>query len=164
MKKIFLELERCDGCLTCTLACAAEHSKSKSITGAMAEGIQPRLEVEAAGNKAVPVLCHHCEEPACVEACMTGAMKKDPESGLVTNEGHEQKCIGCWMCIMACPYGAIKQNQGREKVALKCDGCVGREIPACVDSCPNRALVYAEPDDFAETNRKRTALETVKAS
>ena len=55
----------------------------------------------------------------------------------------EDACIGCWSCVMACPYGAVQRNL-KAKKANKCDLCPERENPACVDACPNRALVYKE--------------------
>lgn len=68
-------------------------------------------------------------------------MKKDEETGLVTHD--PEKCIGCWTCIMVCPYGAIKRDASG-KVVSKCDLCAELEIPACVANCPNGALVYKE--------------------
>ncbi|KKM12082.1 hypothetical protein SY88_05405 [Clostridiales bacterium PH28_bin88] len=166
MKQIMVHLEKCNGCMTCTLACAAAHSLSGTITGAMAEGVKPRLWVEAVKGRPVPLLCRHCEEPACVEACMAGAMQKDPVTGNVSNEGNEQTCVGCWMCIMACPYGAIIQSEGvggQPRVALKCDLCRDREVPACVASCPTRALEFVEVDDFAGKKRKEAARPIAEA-
>ena len=81
--------------------------------------------------------CRLCEDPACVKACITGAMQKDKKTGIVSVD--ESKCIGCMTCLAVCPYGCIKPG----KIALKCDLCSGEE-PQCVKNCPNRALVWAE--------------------
>jgi carbon-monoxide dehydrogenase iron sulfur subunit len=163
VKSIMIDLDACNGCLTCTLACAAAHSRSGSIVGAMQEKTPARIFIEAVNGRAVPVTCRHCEEPACAEACMTGAMRKDSLTGLVSNEGHEQKCVGCWMCIMACPYGAVTAHP-RERVALKCDGCPGLPQPACVAACPNRALRYEEPAFFAAGRSRDAACSAAQAS
>ena len=56
----------------------------------------------------------------------------------------EEKCIGCWMCVMVCPYGVVVPNSKTGKVATKCDLCMERGTPACVEFCPNEALVYEE--------------------
>jgi carbon-monoxide dehydrogenase iron sulfur subunit len=158
MKEIFVDLTKCVGCLTCTLACAAEHSESGDIVGAMLEQVKPRISVESVGGKPVPLMCRHCQEPACVDACMTGAMQKDKETGIVTNEGHTQKCVGCWMCIMACPYGVITPiDNGEVRIALKCDRCKGKEVPACVASCPQGALIFDEVEIIAEYKQKQGA-------
>lgn len=163
MPEIMIHLERCNGCLTCTLACAAAHSSSGSITGAMAEGTPARLQVLTAGRRPVPMMCRHCEEPACVEACMTGAMQKDPLTGIVTNEGHAQTCVGCWMCVMACPYGAVTQHPD-QKTALKCDRCSGRVVPACVEACPNGALEFVEVSRYADERQRKAAAAQARAS
>lgn len=157
MKEIMIDAGRCNGCLTCTLACAAAHSLSQTILGALTEKVPSRIHVLPVKGKAIPLMCRHCEEPACVDACMTGAMQKDPNTGIVTNEGNEQTCVGCWMCIMACPYGAITQHPFK-KIALKCDRCKGREVPACVETCPNNALRFVEVDTFARERAMRAAV------
>jgi carbon-monoxide dehydrogenase iron sulfur subunit len=126
-----------------------EHSEAKNYALAMLSSPQPktRIYVESVNDRPAPVVCRHCEEPLCVSACMAGCMQKNPESGMVNNMGHEQKCVGCWMCIMACPYGVINPSFNEVKIqkdkffeALKCDFCPGRETPACVEACPNEAL------------------------
>ena len=68
-------------------------------------------------------------------------MTLDKETGLVTH--NPEKCIGCWTCIMVCPYGAIKPDSAG-KIIAKCDLCPDREVPACVANCPNEALVLEE--------------------
>lgn len=157
MREIIVYPEKCNGCLTCQTACSVAHSKSGTVIGALLEKIQPRISVEAVGGVAIPLMCRHCEEPACVDACMTGAMQKDSATGTVTNEGHQQKCVGCWMCVMSCPYGAISRSTGTEKIAIKCDRCTGRETPACVESCPNGAMEYATVDSLGANRRKQAA-------
>lgn len=160
MKQIMIDVDRCNGCLTCTLACASAHSLTETIVGAMQDKTPSRIQVLSAKGKVLPLMCRHCEEPACVFACMSGAMKKDPETGIVTNEGNEQACVGCWMCIMACPYGAVKQHP-TEARALKCDRCKGREIPACVEACPEKALQFIEIDEFAGRREFKAAVALV---
>jgi len=149
MKRLVIYPERCNGCLTCTLACSAAHSLAKDILGAMLEKVPSRIKIVPVEGTPVPVKCGHCEEPACVDACMAGAMQRDPVTGIVTNEGNEQRCVGCWMCIMACPYGVISPNYKEPKMAVKCDGCRSRqEGPACVEACHNRALLLEEIEEI----------------
>jgi carbon-monoxide dehydrogenase iron sulfur subunit len=57
---------------------------------------------------------------------------------------NEEKCVGCWMCIMVCPFGVIKRDLESNKVASKCDLCLGEEMPVCVQNCPNEALTFEE--------------------
>lgn len=154
MKKLSVKLDKCTGCKRCEQACIGEHSASKNYIGALFEAVgQPtRIFVETATDeRAVPIVCRHCTEALCVTACMAGCMQKDPQTGIVSNMGHEQKCVGCWMCIMACPYGVISafddsgnRQSNRFSVAVKCDFCPDRDTPACVAACPDEAIAVID--------------------
>jgi carbon-monoxide dehydrogenase iron sulfur subunit len=143
MKKVYAKEEVCIGCKLCEVYCRTEHSRSKNIIKAhKAEDPRPvaRVLVEETRPVSFAVQCRHCDEPICVESCITGAMMKD-ESGKVTY--NQEKCVGCWTCVLVCPHGAPQRDLDRRKIA-KCDLCPGRETPACVEGCPNQALVYEE--------------------
>ena len=84
-------------------------------------------------------MCHLVQDYFCIEACITGAMSRDPETGAVICD--EDRCVGCWSCIMVCPAGAVTRGKAR-KVASKCDLCAGEDVPVCVAGCPNEALIY----------------------
>ena len=158
LRKIFILEDKCSGCLNCVVACTLAHEESQFYS--VASQKEPgRISVEAVYGRPIPLVCHHCEEPACVNACMSGAMQKDLETGAVSNEGNLQKCVGCWMCIMACPFGVITpKKNGSQKVAVKCDLCKDRKSPACVEACPNGAIVFMNEDDFAKHKKKMAAL------
>jgi carbon-monoxide dehydrogenase iron sulfur subunit len=93
------------------------------------------------GPVCVSLSCRHCENPSCVTACISGALYKDEESGKTKYD--ESQCVGCWSCLMACPFGAIRRNPSKGKI-IKCDLCEGRDKPACVEACPNAALSYED--------------------
>lgn len=135
------------GCHLCEVHCQVEHSQSKDLIKTFnRESPQPlaRLWIEERKPVAFSVRCCHCSEPPCVYACLTGALHKDAGTGIVTVD--EEKCTGCWTCILVCPFGAIRQDRQRGKI-VKCDLCPGKELPACVANCPNEALIYAEVKD-----------------
>jgi len=144
MRIVYVNEEVCIGCHLCELYCQLEHSVSSDLVKAFRgkTSLTPPL-LQVAENKPLSfaVFCRHCAEPHCVYACLTGALSKDYDSGVVTVDAG--KCIGCGTCILACPFGAIRRQPERGKIA-KCDLCAGSEIPACVANCPNEALVYAE--------------------
>ena len=105
------------------------------------EGLpEPAVRVEEDGAISFALQCRHCEDAPCLAACIAGAMTRDPQTGAVKHD--EEKCVGCWSCIMVCPFGAIRTNMETHKVGSKCDLCAGKETPACVAHCPNEALVY----------------------
>lgn len=161
MKEVLVRLDRCMGCRNCQLACAVEHSASRSLFGAIAEKDKPRyrIYVERGDGMNVPLTCRHCEPAPCIEACVAGALGRDERGAVVQKP---ERCVGCWTCIMVCPYGVVGR-QAEQRVATKCDRCPGRDVPACVASCPTKALVYAEPAEFGATVRKGLAGVVAKA-
>jgi len=141
MKRIYIKEEYCIGCRLCEIHCLVQHSKSKKIIKAFKREFPralPRILVEEKGYLSFAIQCRHCEEAPCIEACITGAMHRDKTTGAVLC--NEDRCVGCWMCIMVCPFGVIKRNLERKKIASKCDLCQGEEMPVCVANCPNEAL------------------------
>ena len=146
MKRIYADERYCIGCRLCEVHCLVSHSHSKHIIKAFreeAETITPRVLVEQSGHVTFAIQCRHCQEAPCLDACMTGALHRDEDTGAVICD--EDQCVGCWMCIMVCPLGAILPGKGDDrKVASKCDLC-GLEFedaPPCVVNCPNEALRY----------------------
>jgi len=116
--------------------------------------------VEYVEGQKMPFLCCHCEEAPCVRVCRTGALQQDPLTRIVTHD--PDRCIGCWMCTMVCPYGVIGREWER-RIALKCDRCPDRDIPACVAACPTRALIFAEEEEFARLTRKQAAAKVAES-
>lgn len=145
MKRIIAKEEVCVGCGLCEIYCVVQHSKSKDIIKAFRrEQPKPISRVKLVEEKPVSfaVQCRHCEDPPCVLACLSGAMQVNDETGLVKHS--EEKCIGCWSCIMVCPFGAITMDPHKKKAVAKCDLCLELSIPACVANCPNEALTLQE--------------------
>lgn len=145
MKRILIDKELCQGCRNCQLACMAEHAADKSVLSLNLEDPANRARnfIEAGPNRQpVPILCRHCDEPACVTACMSGALTKNSDTGTVDHD--PEKCAGCWMCVMSCPFGIIRPDSPKGQVAIKCDFCSGRPFPRCVEACPTGALTLIE--------------------
>lgn len=147
MKRIFAREEYCLGCRLCEINCMVKHSRSKRIIKAFKtewSQITPGIRVEEKGKVSFALQCRHCQDAPCIAACIAGAMRRDPATGAVLCD--EDKCVGCWSCVMVCPAGAVAPGKAR-KVASKCDLCGGDEVPVCVANCPNEALVYEEEPD-----------------
>lgn len=132
--------------IAATSACAS--------TGSIAaEAAQPAMTLPAL-TLHFPRSCLHCETPACVTVCPTGASYKRAEDGIVLVD--EDKCIGCKLCSWACPYGA-REYSAVEGVMKKCTLCVDRiyneqlpeadRQPACVQACPTRARHFGDLGD-----------------
>jgi carbon-monoxide dehydrogenase iron sulfur subunit len=144
MKRIYAKEEFCLGCRLCEINCLVKHSRSKKIIKAFKherDTIAPRCHVEESGRVSFALQCRHCDDARCIEACITGAMHRDPETGAVICD--EERCVGCWSCIMVCPTGAVSRGK-QNRIASKCDLCAGEDVPVCVANCPNEALIYEE--------------------
>jgi Fe-S-cluster-containing dehydrogenase component len=169
---LVIDLDTCVGCHACAVAC--KEWNAGGIAGPLTDedpyGKAPfgvwfnrvhSYEVEPVEANAQPAMtvhfprsCLHCETPACVTVCPTGASYKRAQDGIVLVD--EDKCIGCKLCSWACPYGA-REYSAVEGVMKKCTLCVDRiynehldEIerqPACVQACPTRARHFGDLGD-----------------
>lgn len=153
MRKIMVSYEKCLGCHSCEIACAVAHSESQSLLGSLKEKNIPlaRVVVERSGTTNFPLQCRHCSDARCIKACMTGALYRDPETLTIQQNNH--KCVGCWMCIMACPFGLVMENAS-EKKAGKCDLCTEKDVPSCVQACLTGALTFEEITDYSKQKRQ----------
>jgi Fe-S-cluster-containing hydrogenase component 2 len=145
MKIISSNPNKCTGCRLCELACSMKKAGEYNPT---------RANIQVIGYDellSVPLTCFQCEKPYCLEVCPARAISRNETTGAVYVE--KQRCVGCKMCTLACPFGNIAVST-IEKVAVKCDLCDGE--PECVLFCPTGALEYKEADTSAI--RKKIAL------
>jgi carbon-monoxide dehydrogenase iron sulfur subunit len=160
LKRVYIKEEVCMGCGLCEVYCQLQHSLSKDIVKAFNRETPqalPRSKVERNGPVSLSLRCQQCIDTPCVFACLTGALSRDAITGIVNVD--EEKCVGCGTCTLACPFGAIKQDNERGK-AIKCDLCQDEEIPVCVANCPNEALILVEIEE--EALNSKAAVITVK--
>lgn len=146
MNRIFIDRDKCQGCLTCSVACMAEHNPAGKSVYAVdlvdkSNSVFNNILADSRGRP-TPVFCRHCDDPACVRACMSGAMTKNPATGRV--EYDKERCASCYMCLMSCPYGVLKTDLATRTVIQKCDYCGQRDMPRCVEECPSGSLEYKE--------------------
>jgi len=182
-----VDLRKCQeekNCTKCIDACHKTHNVpdlgnpkdeikwiwKESFHGAFHDLEHQHLEEHIKHGPAI-VLCNHCDEPACVRVCPTGATWKR-EDGIVMMDWH--RCIGCRYCIVGCPYGARSFNWKDPREAIKtidpdfptrmrgvvekCTFCEERlsrgDMPACVEVCPVKALTFGDLDDADSEVRK----------
>ena len=154
----YFDSASCTGCKTCQVSCKENyhlpvHNLLRRVYLYQGGGWEPTAAGFYTPNGVfsyqVSIACNHCADPACVAACPTGAMQKNPETGIVWTD--PEVCIGCGTCVAACPYKApqIHEETG---LAVKCDMCkdevaAGRK-PYCVAACPMRALDWGEYDEL----------------
>ena len=164
---MLIDLKRCIGCDACTIACKQEQGTPPNVMFARVFsrefGKFPKVK-----KFFLPILCNHCEDPPCMKACPSHAIRKR-EDGIVQVD--EDKCCGAQACVSACPYGAIYYPEDQstyfeeptqlEKyhfskkvklpVAMKCNFCSTRVDgglePACVVTCPTGCRIFGDLDD-----------------
>jgi anaerobic carbon-monoxide dehydrogenase iron sulfur subunit len=147
--RVVVREEVCIGCGLCQVFCEARHAGNDEPLKALKRRTAPPaggIRVERQGSNSISVRCRHCDDAACIDACLTGAIYRDLDSGIVLID--EEKCIGCGTCMLVCPYGAIRRD-GESNKAVKCDGCLDRNVPLCVSVCPNGALVLVQHENVA---------------
>jgi Fe-S-cluster-containing dehydrogenase component len=157
---LMIDASRCIGCQACAVACKLEHALPPGPFPVRAIQVGPLETVSGLTTDYLPTICAHCDRPACVPACPTGAMQKG-EDGLVFSDTHV--CIGCQTCAVACPFGHPQLNPATGKIA-KCDGCRDRVAqglwPACALVCPTGALSYGTPQRVVHQRRMNEAVRT----
>ena len=149
MHRILIDKDLCKGCKSCVLACMMRNSNADNMytldLNSMDTESKNHIEMDR-NNQPVPIFCRHCDEPECVMTCMSGAMSKDEESGIVSYD--ESKCGSCFMCVMSCPYGLLKVDDRSKQKILKCDLCKNEEIPKCVEMCPTGAIKLQKEEAY----------------
>lgn len=141
-----VDLDRCTGCYSCQVGCLKENSLT-----AHTEGIQ--LFTQETGTFPylkrifIPRICSSCERPECIRVCTQDALTMTDE-GIVRHD--PEKCIGCNLCVSACPTGSIRTGNGGEKLN-KCDWCHERLLegkkPVCVENCMGKAMYFGALND-----------------
>ena len=147
MKRVYVNEEWCLGCHLCEYNCAFANSGMKDMVKALkGKKIYPRIQVEGDNDVSFAVSCRHCDEPLCVKSCITGALHI--ENGVIRTD--KDKCVGCYTCILSCPYGCIMPAEDGQ-VIQKCELCAQNGgTPACVAGCPNKAITFEEaPEETA---------------
>jgi len=143
---LYLDVGRCVGCEACVVACMDQND----LEPERKEHAWRRVFALASEGAVafVSLACMHCGDAPCILGCPTGALGLDGATGAVTVDGG--RCIGCHSCSMACPFGVPRYgNDGRMQ---KCDLCATRVEqgldPACVHTCPTRALRFGPVNDL----------------
>jgi Fe-S-cluster-containing hydrogenase component 2 len=141
---LVVDHEKCTGCRLCEVACSVRHTGVNNPS-------RSRIHVIKWPNEGLelPMLCMQCERAPCVTACPSSALTHDPS--MLRVKWNSQKCIGCKMCVMVCPLGAMGVDSKTQQV-IKCDLCDGD--PACVRFCDPGALLFV-PAHSVDLIKKR---------
>ena len=168
-----IDTKRCVGCNACSVNCKITNNLPETNwwTRVLTEGGDeidtPAGVFPDVSMRYITVGCQHCENPACLEVCPTGATTKDEETGIVSVDS--ELCIGCESCIKACPYEGVRtlikspeyyldvvvgeydappHKGGTVEKCTFCKNLIDRgDVPACMQLCPGRARYWGDLDD-----------------
>jgi formate dehydrogenase iron-sulfur subunit len=172
---VLVDMTRCIGCRRCEASCNIINKlPAPSIPFVDKSVFEKKRKLDAltytivnrysnAQRLGEPVYrksqCMHCDEPACVSACLVGALKKTPQGPVIWEE---KKCIGCRYCMNACPFyvPAYEFNNAFTPKIQKCFMCYSQrivkgQIPGCVEVCPVEALTFGKRSDVIKVARER---------
>jgi Fe-S-cluster-containing dehydrogenase component len=173
---VLVDTTVCIGCRTCEWACKTAHDlptppietyQDRSVFDAPRRPDETALTVvNRYDNPANPqrpttvkVQCMHCGHPACVSACIVGAMSKQENGAVIWDGG---RCIGCRYCSVACPFQipAFEFHKALNPKIRKCDFCFerrkrGQKIPACVEICPVEVMTFGPREELVAVARDR---------
>lgn len=147
-KAFYFDMNACIGCHTCQIACKDRNDLEVGILFRRLDSFESG-EFPAPGWYHYSHTCNHCENPACVASCPTGAMYVDDSDGSVQHD--DELCIGCQACVKNCPY-SVPQYIEEAKVVHKCDMCkdytAAGENPVCVDACLMRCIEWGNLEEL----------------
>lgn len=170
-KGVLVDTTVCIGCRKCEWACQGAHNLPQADyekyqnDEAFNQNRRPSTKDLTVVNKykddgvmTVKLQCMHCDHPACVSACIVGAISKNEDGSVVWDT---DKCIGCRYCMVACPFQipAFEYHKALDPKIVKCDFCIERtkegKLPACVDICPVEALTYGTREELINEAKRR---------
>lgn len=144
-KLLLMHPEKCVGCRTCEIVCSLTHADICNPASARISVVK----YEQLGIN-LPLTCANCEDPVCTAVCPTGALSRQGDQVEIDYDS----CVGCRMCVMACPVGGVSFDPVTRHV-IKCDQCGGD--PQCVKFCPQGAIEYVDEDALAPRARRNAA-------
>ena len=146
-KILFVDPEKCTGCLSCEAACSMYNDKS--INPALANIHIVKLETS---GLYIPIVCLQCEKPICESICPVKAIKRDQKTGAIIID--TDVCVGCRLCAIYCPFAGVRINPKNGK-PLKCNLCNGDTI--CIKFCEPKAIQYVDATKANMIKRQNAA-------
>jgi formate dehydrogenase iron-sulfur subunit len=153
MYSILVDVTKCTGCEKCVEACIKKneldaeksyHDFVRSRDGLSSDRLVTIKKID--GSHFSRLSCMHCNDPACVSACLVGGITKSKEGPVIYDP---DKCIGCRYCMLACPFHIPQYEWDAVRPYMKkCNLCYDRvidnKLPACVEACPEKAIIFGE--------------------
>ena len=152
----------CTGCMRCMTTCSTYNTGATSLSKsrihiARHEGYALTNIDEESELIFEALACQQCDKPFCMYFCPTGAISRNKDTGAMTI--NNDRCIGCRMCMVGCPFGAITYDAYRKRV-IKCELCQGD--PQCAKFCPTEALKFLSKSTAHLPKRDRVLRKMVE--
>lgn len=147
-KVLMVDYEKCTGCRMCELVCSVKHEGVSNPARSRIKIVKWEWE-----GRYIPMACQQCQSAPCMAVCPVKAISRDEELNRVVVD--YDMCIGCRMCVAACPFGAMSFDTLASKV-IKCDLCDGD--PQCVRFCDTKAIQYVDASKI-NIEKQRAAAE-----
>lgn len=145
---LMIDYEKCTGCRMCELVCSVKHEGVSNPARSRIKIVKWEWE-----GRYIPMACQQCQSAPCMAVCPVKAISRDEELNRVVID--YDMCIGCRMCVAACPFGAMTFDTLARKV-IKCDFCDGD--PQCVRFCDTKAIQYVDASKI-NVEKQRAAAE-----
>ena len=153
MDAILVDVTKCTGCEKCVTACIEKNQlnleksyfdRETSREGLSSDRLLSIIKIES--GRFARYSCMNCIDPACVSACIVGGISKTKEGPVIYDP---DKCIGCRYCMLACPFHIPRYEWNKTKPFMKkCNMCydkiIENKLPACVEACPQKAIIFGE--------------------
>lgn len=165
MFALLVDITKCSGCEQCVTACV----KINNLDTDKADANRATVKDGLSANRLLSIIkidkgrfarfsCMHCLDPSCVSACLVGGISKSPEGPVIYDP---DKCIGCRYCMLACPFHIPRYEWDKTTPFMKKCALCYKElkqggIPACVEACPNNALIFGERNELLHHARNIT--------
>lgn len=137
MKKLFIDLEHCEECRECAVACGYFYHPQNNGVASLRE------------YATFATICRHCEEAPCVNSCYHNALERASDGHI---KRYKMRCTSCNSCTLGCPFGVIFQ-EFIPYLDSKCDYCLSSQAaPKCVSGCPEKAIEVRDMEEDAQKN------------
>jgi len=146
-KVLMIDYEKCTGCRLCELVCSIKHEGVSNPARSRIKVVKWEWE-----GRYIPMSCQQCLSAPCQAVCPVKAISRDESLNSVVVD--YDVCIGCRMCVAACPFGAMKFDNLANQVN-KCDLCDGE--PQCVRFCETKAIEYVDASKISDKKQLEAA-------
>ena len=152
VKMLKINYEKCTGCRACEMVCSLVHAGECNHRKSNIHNVNLNNECF------ISIMCFQCDDAPCHKVCPMNAIQKDSNTGWVAVD--KDKCVGCKLCVLACPFGNMGFSEEKHCPA-KCNLCDGD--PQCVFYCSPEAITFVNMEDDILKKKADLSEQIIKA-